>query len=399
MCKTICPVCGGCQTDTLLSLPNIPVFVNVLPDHLKEAKEFVLGTQNLVQCGRCGFVFNSQFEPEKVMYDTGYHAERGHSAYYSQHIDHVVDFIESVKPIKGQRVLEAACGGGEFLTEVAKRGPKDVTGVDPSAPETPAGPLRLQKALFDDGYLKQMANPVDIVINRHMIEHILNPLEMLARFHQALADDGILYLETPRLDWILENRAFFDFPYEHCAYYSDRFMARLLKQAGFEIAAVENSYDGQYFSICARKCAPQPLLTPASEEELSEIRRSFSMLSHTYSNLNSSESIHRFCTETVGSGSPSAPASGIYLWEAAAKGVMCANLLDRWPIAGLIDKNPYKQGKFVPGTGYLVLAPSQISYDVVKGVIVENDVYFSEIQEEVSQIDLRISVISLSSLL
>lgn len=78
---------------------------------------------------------------------------------------------------------------------------------------------------------------------------------------------------------------------------------------------------------------------------------------------------------------------------------MCANLLDRWPIAGLIDKNPYKQGKFVPGTGYLVLAPSQISYDVVKGVIVENDVYFSEIQEEVSQIDLRISVISLSSLL
>ena len=115
MCKTICPVCGGCQTDTLLSLPNIPVFVNVLPDHLKEAKEFVLGTQNLVQCGRCGFVFNSQFEPEKVMYDTGYHAERGHSAYYSQHIDHVVDFIESVKPIKGQRVLEAACGGGEFI--------------------------------------------------------------------------------------------------------------------------------------------------------------------------------------------------------------------------------------------------------------------------------------------
>ena len=53
----------------------------------------------------------------------------------------------------------------------------------------------------------------------------------------------------------------------------------------------------------------------------------------------------------------------------------------------------------MPGTGYLVLAPSQISYDVVKGVIVENDVYFSEIQEEVSQIDLRISVISLSSLL
>lgn len=404
MCKTICPVCGGGQTDTLLSLSNIPVFVNVLPDQLEEAKEFVLGTQHLAQCNHCGFVFNCEFEPEKVMYDTGYHAERGHSAYYSRHISRVIDFIESVKPVKGQRLLEVACGGGEFLAEAAKRGPKDVTGVDPSAPETAAEPLNLQKALFDDAYLEKMTCPADILMNRHMIEHILNPLEMLARFHRALAPTGILYLETPRLDWILENRAFFDFPYEHCAYYHDAFIERLLKAAGFEIAAMENSYDGQYFSICARKSTPQSVLTPASEAELRAVRQAFSQLERTYTEINRAQAVPGFCAETRRSGKPdlhsdSTHPDGVFFWGAAAKGVMCANLLNQWPIAGFIDKNVHKQGKFIPGTGHPVLAPEQITYELVKTVIVENDVYLTEIQAEAGKIDPRIVVLSLSSLL
>lgn len=78
---------------------------------------------------------------------------------------------------------------------------------------------------------------------------------------------------------------------------------------------------------------------------------------------------------------------------------MCANLLDRWPISGFIDKNIHKQGKFIPGTGHPVLAPSQIKYDLVKTIIVENDVYLSEIQNEVREIDPRISVTPLSRLL
>lgn len=399
-----CPLCGETWTQTLLSLPDTPVFVNALPSALRSAQEFTLGTQHLVHCNHCGFVFNSEFEPEKVMYDTGYHAERGHSAYYARHIRHILDFIESVKPLKGLRLLEAACGNGEFLMEAAKRGPKDVTGVDPSAPVTAAGPLHLQKALFDDAYLDQMPCPVDILINRHMIEHILNPLEMLTKFYRALAADGVLYLETPRLDWILENRAFFDFPYEHCAYYSDAFIVRLLKAAGFEAAAIEYSYDGQYFSICAKKCKPQPALARASEGELLQIRQAFSALERTYTDLNRTGFIQGFRTETLRSGSPdlkspSGASSGVFFWGAAAKGVMCANLLDRWPISGFIDKNIHKQGKFIPGTGHPVLAPSQIKYDLVKTIIVENDVYLSEIQNEVREIDPRISVTPLSRLL
>lgn len=89
------------------------------------------------------------------------------------------------------------------------------------------------------------------------------------------------------------------------------------------------------------------------------------------------------------------PDSGVYLWGAAAKGVMCANLLHGVHIEGCVDKNPFKQGKFVPGTGYPVISPTDITFPTVRAVLVENDVYLEEIQLEVMKLDPRIQVYSL----
>lgn len=402
-CIGVCPVCGQKHFTILLQYSDIPVFVNVLLSSADEAKSCPRASQCIVQCDHCGFVFNFDFESQKVQYDAGYHAERGNSAYYQRHISHVLDFIESAKPFKGQYVLEVACGGGEFLTEVNQRGPKAAIGVDPSTAEFKKGSFCLKKLLFDETYLSQMSCPADILICRHMIEHILNPLDMLSKFRRALAADGILYLETPRLNWILENRAFFDFPYEHCAYYSDHFMEHLLKMVGFEITAIEHSYDEQYFSICAKKCEIKPISTIAEREDLYHVQQSCSRLTQTYMNANRSEVIQRFCTETLRSGKPDLnplfSSDGVYLWGAAAKGVMCANLLGNWSISGFIDKNSNKWGKYIPGTGHLVLAPSQIAYPIVRTIIVENDVYYTEIQDEIQKIDPRILTILLSELL
>jgi len=316
----------------------------------------------------------------------------------------VLDLIETAKPIKNQHILEVACGNGEFLREAIGRSPQSAVGVDPSVSAASDGILDLHPVFFDDTYLRGMDKPVDLLINRHMIEHVLNPLEMLKRFHKGLAKDGILYLETPRLDWILENKAFFDFPYEHCAYYLDSFMIRLLSTVGFEVIALENSYDGQYFSICARKGKAHFPIDAAGEGELLQTQELFAALECVYSTANRAERVQDFCTEISvphisGTDFTAVTQSGLYLWGASAKGVMCANLLDKWPIAGIIDENPHKQGKFVPGTGHQVLTPSEIAYETVKTVFVENDVYFSEIQSVLQKIDPRISIYSLNHFL
>lgn len=385
MSRYKCPICGSDQLEGVFTLSSIPVFVNVLADTPEKAMSFPRGRQDLSQCTHCGFVFNRDFEAEKVRYADGYHAERAHSGYHSRHMREMIDLIEGVTPLKQKRVLEAACGTGEFLSLAAQRGTTVCIGVDPSAPEIHHEGLELHRSLFDQAYLRKMSDPVDVLINRHMIEHILHPLEMLQLFHKALVPDGILYLETPRLDWILENKAFYDLPYEHCTYYTDDLLVRLLKAAGFSIEVIKFSYAGQYFSICAKKCDCVPMEN-VSSEQLAYVRDGFSGTYRVYQSANKKLAV-------------SAMPENTYLWGASAKGVMCSNLLNRLPIKGIIDKNPHKHGKFIPGTGCPVLAPEDISTVPGAVIFVENPVYFQEMTEEVRQIDPHARVFPLDLLL
>lgn len=397
--KRICPICKRRKLNELITFAEIPVFVNVLCDTVEQAERAVCGTQKLVQCDFCGFIFNCEFESEKVCYGEGYHAERGNSLRYHQHIHNTLDTIESVEPLKGKTILEVACGTGEFLQAAVRRGPTQCIGVDPSAEVGNWDGFTIRQMLFDQSYLEQYPQKIDVLINRHMIEHMTDPLEMLQFFAQALPEGGLLYLETPRLDWILQNRVFYDFPYKHCSYYTDKFMLRLLQAAGFAVEVMKLSYEGQYFSICARKSGGVREIASAEKTELEAVKNGFKKTKVTLSRAKK-QRLAGANQETVRF--PDAnytQKDGILLWGAAAKGVMCCNLLKEFGIVGCVDQNHNKQGKYIPGTGEKVIAPSDMLNLPAKIVLVENDVYLDEIRTEVQKIDSKIQVRSLNSLL
>lgn len=272
--KTACPICGSSCMDYLITLEHVPYFENRLCDSVISAQQDGCGTQSMTQCQHCGFVFNRMFEPQNMVYGDGYHAERGGSEYYRQYLRSVAAQINSVAPIEGKRILEVACGTGEFLQVIAGYHPKVCIGVDPSANEA-SGNCTIRPELFDEAYLEKYPETTDILISRHMIEHMENPLEMLRTFAKALPVGGVLYLETPRLDWILENRVFYDFSYEHCSYFTDEFMERLLTAAGFSVTEMKPGFDGQYFSILARRGNAACELATAGQETLDRVKRSF----------------------------------------------------------------------------------------------------------------------------
>lgn len=397
--KTVCPICGSADIEELLTLYNIPFFENRLCESELLARQDGRGTQSMTQCRHCGFAFNRAFDPQNVIYGNGYHAERGSSTYFKQHLKHVAEQINAAVPLKGKRILEVACGTGEFLQTIAEYGPQSCVGVDPSADEM-RGDIAIRCMLFDEAYLQRYAEPIDILISRHLIEHIENPLEMLRLFGRALPEAGILYLETPRLDWILKNHVFYDFSYEHCSYYTDAFMGRLLSAAGFSVVEMRPSFDGQYFSILAKKTGTNTELAPAGTDELKRVKLAFRETEDAYLSAEKNFSICIDTERKEGTSLRNSPlTSGVYLWGAGGKGVMCCNLLDGGRILGCIDKNPFKQGKFVPVTGHKVIAPSDVTYEKAPCILVENDVYFDEIEREAHEIDKRIQVFSLNELL
>ena len=366
-----CPVCGGDLAE-VLCFPELPVFVNVLADTRADALRASAGRQRLGQCLHCGFVTNMAFQAEKVRYAPGYHAERDSSPAYRAYEREIISKIRTVTDFRQGTALEVGCGTGEFLKALDRENPGEMTlvGVDPSIRPCREGNIRFDAGLFDEEYLEKLPPALGLLINRHMIEHIPNPLEMLRLLARALPRGGMLYLETPRLDWILEHGTFFDFPYEHCSYFTDDFMGRLLAAAGFQIVLFSPGYQNQYFSICAERtgeCAP---IEPVSRRESERIQKGFAYVERAY----------RRCREIF------VPGPACCIWGCSGKGSMWVNLLDPGGSVRAVDINPYKQNKYILRTGNAVGAPETLSAHPPETILVMNSIYLREVEAMARQL-------------
>ena len=365
-----CPVCGSVELETMFTLHDIPVFVNVLADEYEEAIRADTGDQKLTLCSHCGFVFNADFVPEKVQYSQGYHAERRSSSAYRAHVDAVISQIQDVIPLSHITTLEVGCGTGEFLKAVRDKHLENVKliGVDPSVESHTEDKIHFDGTLFDKDYLKSLQIKPDVIINRHMIEHVTNPLVLLEIFSEALSNGGVLYLETPRLDWILEHKTFFDFTYEHCSYFTDDFMRRLLEAVGFEIISCTPSYQEQYFSICAKGYGNPKKIEKVSSTELNRIKEGFAAMQKAYD----------YCKNSY------IPSENDCIWGCSGKGVMWLNLMDTYKISKAIDIDAAKWNHFVLKTGHEIVKPEKLIIYQPKRILVMNAMYMDEIRKMVS---------------
>src|SRR5213078_3046347 len=90
--------------------------------------------------------------------------------------------------------------------------------------------------------------PADVVVCRHVIEHIPRPLDLLRAVRQAVAarPHARVCFETPCVEWVLRNQVVWDFFYEHCSLFSAASLATAFRAAGFEVTDVRHVFHGQY---------------------------------------------------------------------------------------------------------------------------------------------------------
>jgi hypothetical protein len=71
----------------------------------------------------------------------------------------------------------------------------------------------------------------------------------------------------------------------------------------------------------------------------------------------------------------------VALWGAGAKGATFLNVVPDGDAVGLvIDVNPRKHGKFIPGTGQRIAAPDALRETQPKAVILTNAIYRNEVE-------------------
>jgi len=85
---------------------------------------------------------------------------------------------------------------------------------------------------------------------------------------------------------------------------------------------------------------------------------------------------------------------GVAIWGAGAKGVTLVDLCDpeRRLVACVVDINPRKQGRFVPGTGHPIVAPETLREKGIRHVIVMNPNYEQEVTMQAGAVDPAIRI-------
>ncbi len=374
-----CPSCGSTRLEPFHEQDAVPVHSCRIVDTLEEALAFPRGELRLAFCHACGFITNTAFDSSLQDYGVAYEETQGFSPTFRAFArDLALRWIDR-NDLRDKDLLEIGSGKGEFLTLMCELGDNRGTGIDPAfvaerLESEAAGRMTFIRDLYDERYAHLRA---DAVICRHTIEHIAPVGEFLALIRRTIGDrrDTAVLFDLPDVLRVLREPAFWDVYYEHCSYFSAGSLARLFRRSGFRVVALERDYDDQYLVLDAFPggdggSGPLPLEETPEElhEDIAAFRRSFLATTGRWRDL---------LAQARADGRRTA------IWGAGSKGVAFLTAVGvQADVAYAVDVNPYKQGKFLAGSGLRVLGPADLVAEPPDVVVAMNRVYLEEIRHD-----------------
>ena len=378
-----CPSCGGQHLSEIYRLEAIPVQSCILLDTPEEARDFPRAPLRLMFCDDCGFVFNADFNHALVDYASTTEESQHFSGTFNRFARDLAAEVASLYDLKGKRTLEIGCGKGEFLQELAEQTGTVGLGVDPGfIPERLPGAdgqeIAFQREYFDPGTITETP---DFVVCRHTLEHIPEVGQFMRDIATAIAGrkDVGTFFETPDVRRVLDEGAFWDIYYEHCSYFTLGSHARLFRREGMDVTKLYLAYDDQYIIQYAEPAAGRPVLE--AEDDLEAVR----VLAAAFPGKVAE--IRRHWTDF--DRQRHAAGKRVAIWGGGSKGdsFLTTNRLGA-EVAQVIDINPFKQGKYLPGTGHLVSSPESLKDAPPDTVIVMNPIYLPEIGAQLNSMGL-----------
>lgn len=386
--ETVCPVCDEAATAAFLTRDSVPVHQNLLMDSPDAARAIARGRLEMRACPSCGFVFNGTFDPTLLNYGQTYDNTQTHSDAFSGYVEELIERLVGDKGVRDCSIVEVGCGKGGFLRRLVEFEGADNRGhgFDPTyvGPDSDHdGRLTFSRCFYDQSCT---GVPADVVVCRHVIEHIAQPVTLLQTVREALGPDSQarVFFETPCVEWILRHQVAWDFFYEHCSLFTADSLAAAFERSGFRVESAEHVFGGQYLWLEATPVAA-PIAPRAVPGEVAALAHQYGT---TELRRNAAWSAQIEQRRHAGS---------IALWGAGAKGVTFANLVDPGceSIACVVDVNPSKQGQFLPGTGHGIVSPEQLLASDVSTVLVLNPNYCEEISQFLRQRGSSIAVVDL----
>ncbi|MGH2684226.1 MAG: class I SAM-dependent methyltransferase [Actinomycetota bacterium] len=370
-----CPACGGAGGRVFHQQDGIPSHSCLLLDDRRAAERFPTGALRLTFCDQCGFIWNGAYNPSLAAYSTDYEETQGFSPRFRGFAHDLASRLVDQYDIHDKDILEIGCGKAEFLALLCEIGVNRGIGIDPSViPDRVNSPARDRMRFIQDYYRPDHGDlPADVVVCRHTLEHIADVGQLMAVVRSSIPPDRdpLVVFELPDVGRVLRETAFWDIYYEHCSYFSPGSLTRLFRSSGFDVVDLTMEFDDQYIVVVGRPAAGRDRRFDA-EETVGELAGDVAAFERSFA-----KQLDHWSGEVA---SARARGDRVVIWGGGSKGVSFLTTLGLGDeIAGVVDINPHKQGKFMAGTGHEVVGPERLR-DLRPGLVIAmNPVYLHEI--------------------
>ena len=386
-----CPNCDAVGLSLFYEVSNVPVHSCLMLSNAEDALDFPSGDVKLGFCDSCGFITNTEFDAKWSAYAPNYEDQQSFSPTFNKFAKELAQQLVDRYDLHNKSIVEIGCSKGDFLHLLCELGNNSGIGIDPSAV-----PGRVQSSaadrvtLIQDYYSEKYADKVgDFICCRHTLEHIQPTKEFVSTVRRSIGDRAVsVVFEIPDTVRVLEDAAFEDIYYEHCSYFTPGSLARLFRSCGFEVTDLYRAYGDQYLLIDAKPIEGTSdkihLLEDSPQEIADSVQKYIDQIGSKL------EEWRDRLTTAQQSGKKTV------VWGSGSKCVAFLTTLDTIDkIQYVVDINPHRHGKFIPGVGKQIMSPEFLKDYQPDVIIVMNEIYCDEIQAMLDEMGVKTELVPL----
>ena len=357
-----CRSCGAPTPEVFLRLGELP-----LPDAL--LREDQLGDAeprfplDLAVCRECSLVQLVGHVPPEQLFVDNYLYFSSYSDSLLRHArEHAETLADELRLGPKSLVVEIASNDGYLLRNFVER-KIPVLGIDPAptqAEAAEAAGVPTLREFFGSALAERLraeGREADAIIAFNVLAHTPEPNDLVAGMATLLADDGVVSIENTYIRDLIDNLAFDTVYHEHFSYLSCTSLDALARRNGLFLNRVEHFPELQGGSLrwrLGKREEPGPEVERYLREEAElglDYYRSFG------------ERVSQLSSELLSLlRGLKAEGASIAAYGAAAKGTVLLNRvgIDSSLVDFVVDRNPHKQGLFMPGVHLPIRPPAAL---------------------------------------
>ena len=384
--------CRHCQSRLsapLIDLGSAPPSNSFLNIETINAPEKYFPLRVLV-CTNCWLVQTEDFTQKEELFDNEYAYFSGFSTSWLDHCrKYVNDMVDRFELNDSSHVIEVAANDG-YLLQYVKNLNIPCTGIEPTAStaaEARNKGLNIIEEFFGEKLAKQLVEQgkqADLTVANNVLAHVPDINDFISGFAKVLKPNGVSTFEFPHLLKLISENQFDTIYHEHFSYLSLVAIENIFNKNGLQVFDVEElPTHGGSLRIFAQRIdtgerTVSERVTILRNHEIKIGVNSINFYTDFQFKANKiKDDLLMFLIDAKQKGKK------IIAYGAAAKGNTLLNYagikLDL--ISYVVDKNPAKQGKWMPGSripiqdeqfiredkpNYIIILPWNIKQEVIQ---------------------------------